>query len=31
MVMHEGCIMGELKGCEASEEKIIMLATGHSA
>jgi ribose transport system ATP-binding protein len=30
LVMHEGRIMGELKHSEASEEKIMMLATGHT-
>lgn len=29
LVMHEGQIMGELAQSEASEEKIMMLATGH--
>ena len=29
LVMHEGCLMGELSHSEASEEKIMMLATGH--
>jgi ribose transport system ATP-binding protein len=29
IVMHEGCLMGELSHSEASEEKIMMLATGH--
>lgn len=30
LVMHEGRIMGELKQSEASEERIMMLATGHA-
>jgi ABC-type sugar transport system ATPase subunit len=30
LVMHEGRIMGELTPSEASEEKIMMLATGHT-
>lgn len=30
LIMHEGCLMGELSHSEASEENIMMLATGHS-
>ena len=30
IVMHEGCIMGELQGAEATEEQILMMATAQA-